>query len=221
MTDPVRVTRRMLLCGAVGAVSFVLVFLVVGATRTGYSPMRHTVSAASNGPGGWVQIFNFVVTGSLMVVFALGVRRALSPGRVSAWASSLLGVFGVALVLSGVFTTDPMLGYPPGTPVGTPTETTWQHTLHDLAGVLVFVSLPAAALVVAGHLRSIRSERRWALYSAATGSAMVVLLVLFVVAGEQESAVTGLIQRIMIVVGWAWVALIALHLARRGTDTDR
>ncbi|HEX6236677.1 MAG TPA: DUF998 domain-containing protein [Acidimicrobiales bacterium] len=64
MGAPGRRTQLLVWGGAAGAVGFVMVFLVDGATRPGYSPARHPVSALSLGSRGWVQVTSFVVTSS-------------------------------------------------------------------------------------------------------------------------------------------------------------
>ncbi|MBE1484431.1 putative membrane protein [Plantactinospora soyae] len=66
-----RLTRTLLGCGAVAPGLFILVFLVDGATRAGYDPTYHPVSALSLGPRGWIQITNFVLTGLLLLGFAV------------------------------------------------------------------------------------------------------------------------------------------------------
>src|SRR5690349_6885025 len=101
-------------CGAVGPPLFVAVLLLEGALRPGYDAWRMAGSALSLGPGGWVQVTNFLVTGVLLLVFALGVRGTSRAGSV------LFAILAVALVLAGVFVTDPQAGYPPGMPLGPP-----------------------------------------------------------------------------------------------------
>ena len=69
--------RRTIAClwaGVAAPVLFTTVYLVEGATRLGYDPLRHQVSLLSLGDRGWVQILNFLVTGALLVVFAIGLR---------------------------------------------------------------------------------------------------------------------------------------------------
>ena len=199
--------------GAAGAVAFVMVFLVDGATRPGYSPARHPVSALSLGSQGWVQVTSFVVTGVLMVALAAGLRRSWRPER-AVWGPALIAVFGAGLVVSGVFAMDPALGYPPGAPAGVPHAPSAGHQVHDLAGLAVFLSLPAAALVLAGRFRASPGGRAWAIYSAATGLAVLALFAGFAVAWEHESSTVGLVQRATILVGWTWVALLSLHVSR-------
>ena len=82
-----------------------------------------------------------------MVAFAGGLRRGLDSGRATTWGPALFALFGIGLVLSGTFVMDPMRDYPPGGPSGDPAQFSWRHQLHDIAGLVVFLSLPAAALV--------------------------------------------------------------------------
>lgn len=60
------------------------------------------------------------------------------------------------LVVAGLFTTDPALGYPPGVPMPTPQTT--HGTIHGLAGLVVFLSPPAACFVLA---RRFAGDPRW------------------------------------------------------------
>ena len=108
-------TRLLLACGAVGPPLFIVAFLVEGATRAGYSPLRHPVSSLSIGDYGWTQRLNFVVTGLLIIAFALGLRPALRRYGAGIWAPLLVGLVGLGLIGAGVFVADPLSGYPPGT----------------------------------------------------------------------------------------------------------
>lgn len=104
-------TSALLWCGVVGAVLFIVVASVEGALRPGYRPAYHPVSALSLGGRGWVQIVSFVATGLLVTAFAVGVHRVTD----AVVGATLVGAFGLALIASGVFSMDPMHGYPPGT----------------------------------------------------------------------------------------------------------
>lgn len=206
-------TTFLLACGAVGAVSFVVVFTVDGLTRRAYRPVYHPVSALSLGERGWLQVANFVVTGTLTVGAAVGAGLVLAPDVAGLLGAALLGVFGVALVASGVFPMDAMRGYPPGTPAGTPARTSTTHDVHDAAGVVVFGALPAACLALAWAFASGAGSDGLAAYSFVTGAALIVLFIAFGSSWERDGARSGLIQRVMIVVGWSWVALTCVELA--------
>lgn len=209
-------TQLLLGAGAVGAVLFVVGFVVDGATRPGYSPARHPVSALALGERGWVQITSFVVTGALMGLFALGVRRALHEVPGAGWGPLLLTVFAVGLVASGVFVMDPPVGYPPGS--GHAEARSWHGIAHDAAGLVVFTALPAAALVLAHRLWGI-AELRWlSIASIVAGVLCAGLFVAFAVIDDAGGAAAGIVQRATIITGWAWIALVAVTLVSTTPD---
>ena len=72
------------------------------------------MSALSLGPGGWVQMTNFIVFGVVGICFALALRATLAPGRGATWAPILQAVAGLSMITAGVFAQDPSAGYPAG-----------------------------------------------------------------------------------------------------------
>ncbi|HKA10407.1 MAG TPA: DUF998 domain-containing protein [Candidatus Dormibacteraeota bacterium] len=227
--------RRLLACGAIGPPLFVAVFLVEGVVHPpGYNPLRHTVSAFVFGDFGWVQRASFLVTGGLLLAFAFGLRPALGRSGYGGgrWVPALIGLFGIGLIGSGLFAADPVSSgvtasapYPPGTPVVA--DRTLHGILHDLFGTPVFLGLPIACCVMAYQFA--RAGRKgWASYSIGTAAAYLTGFVLTSMALAQPSAllppVGGLLQRLTIVVGWAWLTALALHLlgpARRSAGAVR
>ena len=65
----------------------------------------------------------------MVIAFAVGLRRALTPGVGARWAPRLVAVYGAGLVAAGVFRADPALGFPVGTPDG-PEPVSWHGMLH-------------------------------------------------------------------------------------------
>ncbi len=193
-----------LTAGITGTALFVVAFLVDGATRPGYHPVRQPVSALALGRRGWLQTANFVVSGLLITAAVPGLYGATGRG----WWPAVVAVFGLALVASGVFPMDPMRGYPPGTPDGTPDTVSRPHQLHDFAGAIVFGSLPVAALAAALTL----DQPGWAVFSGLAAAGLVALFIWFGAAWERDSPRAGLIQRINIIVGWAWLGAVCWHL---------
>jgi len=102
-----RSTEFLLLCGVIGPLLFIVVLLIEGATRPGYSAWRTAGSYLALSNQGWEQIANFLVCGSLIIAFAVGLRRIWPTGRASVWGPLLIGLFGLGLVVAGVFVTDP------------------------------------------------------------------------------------------------------------------
>ncbi|NDL59591.1 DUF998 domain-containing protein [Phytoactinopolyspora mesophila] len=193
--------------GAIGSTLFVLVFLADGWTRPGYSPVRHPVSALALGPRGWIQTSNFLVCGAAITIGALGVTFA---GQ-SYLLGPMLAVFGLGLVASGVFPMDPMRGYPPGTPDGDPAAHTSRHKLHDYAGMVVFLALPAAAAIGAFVMPGVT----WKSISAFMAIGLMIGFGTFGTAWENDSPKVGLFQRAVIIPGWFWVTAVFLDFAYR------
>jgi hypothetical protein len=78
-----RVTKSLLGYGVIAGPVYVAVSLGQALTRDGFDLRRHPWSMLSNGSLGWLQITNFVLTGLMVVAFAVGLRRALTPGSMS------------------------------------------------------------------------------------------------------------------------------------------
>jgi uncharacterized membrane protein YozB (DUF420 family) len=195
---------------------FVLAFLVEGATRADYDPVRHPVSSLALGHHGWAQTLTFIITGVLVIAYAIGARQALKPAKGSLFGPIGIALWGIGLLGAGVFVTDPVSGYPPGTPAMVQTATT-AGTLHDVFSVIAFFTLPVACFAM---VRRFVSERRWgwAIYSFVTPIAFLVLFFISGIGFSQEEPfvdVAGAYQRACVTVGFAWLSLLALHLTRR------
>jgi hypothetical protein len=204
---PHRPRRLLLTVGALAGPLFVGTFLVAGATRAHYDPLRHPVSSLELGDHGWVQHVNFLVAGLLTLALAAGVRAALrTPAAVA------IGVWALGLIGAGAFTTDPVSGYPPGTP-DRPLHATWHGVLHDGTSLIGFVALIAACLVVARRFAR-EGRRGWALYSVLTAIVFTTGLILATIAfsGGTLAAAGGVFQRIMATSAWLWLTLLALRL---------
>lgn len=208
-------TKVLLACGAIGGPLFIIVFLIEGATRINYNPLRHPVSSLAIGDFGWMQAANFIITGLLMLTLAIGLRRALLPSGGAVWGPLFVGFVAVGLIGAGLFTTDPLNGYPPGTPL-LPTERTVQGRLHDLFSILVLLGLPIACFVLSRKFARM-GERGWAIYSALSGLAMFVTFVLAGMGFRQMQGFAdfaGVLQRLSITIGWTWITLLAVHLLK-------
>jgi hypothetical protein len=142
-------THLLLACGVLGPPIFIIAFLVEGASRPGYDAIRLPISLLSLGDLGWTQTSNFVVDGVLIIAFAVGLRRSLTP---SGWQSRLgpilIGLIGLGLIGAGIFPTDPGGGYPQGVRASVSGST---GTQHDLSTCLVFGALIAGCLVLSRH----------------------------------------------------------------------
>ena len=196
----------MLYCGLLAGPLFTLVFLLDGWTRgAGYDVRRHPVSSLALGDRRWLQTANFLVAGVLTIVFAIGIWQA-DGGRVGA---VLVGGWGLGLLGAGAFVTDPVSGYPVGTP-DTLSRYTRSGALHDGISMLGFLALAAAQIVLAfGH------GPVWLGYSVLSAVAFVGCLALASAGFGQHPrwiGVAGLLQRAAVGVGLAWTVVLAVRL---------
>src|SRR5260370_7066353 len=138
-------TQSFLACGVIRPLLFVVVFLIEGATRRGYSPWRHAVSQLSLGAQGWMNNINIFICGLFLLCFAFGLKRALRSGKGSVWGPGLTLLCGVLLIIAAIFPISPALGYPPGLP---PTYSL-PGLIHPRAAPIFFRCLSALCFVVA------------------------------------------------------------------------
>jgi len=204
----------LLACGAIAGPLFVTAFVVQGATRPDYNPLRHSISTLALGSEfGWIQILNFVIAGLLTMAFAVGTRRVLRPQNGSTWGPLLIGLYAVGLLGAGLFVTDPDAGYPPGTQAKIQ-DPSLHGVLHNLSTGLGLPALLAASFVFARWFAA-RGEGGWALYSAVSGAVFLISVVLASYGfprTEGLGEVGGLFQRIAVACGWAWLTALAIYL---------
>ncbi|GAA3618878.1 DUF998 domain-containing protein [Lentzea roselyniae] len=183
--------NRLALCGVIAGPLFVLTFLINGALVPDYSPLRHPVSSLQL--ASWVQTANFIVAGTLVVAFAIGTR-------IGFWGSLLIGAVGIGLIGSGIFTTDPVSGYPPGSPALS--EYTWHGLVHDLFAIPTFVGWPLACFVLARRFRPC--------FSITSGVAFIAMFLLSSAAFAQTPGLVefgGLFQRLTVAIGFTWLTV--------------
>ena len=204
---PMTTTARSLLRFGIIAGPFYLgLGLIQAMTREGFDLMRHPLSVLANGPGGWVQTVNFLLTGAMVVAAAIGVRRALSPK--SGGVSGALVVYGLSMIAAAVFRADPIDGFPIGTPEGMPTSISTAGMLHFVFGALAFTSLGIAALLAARRFWQGNSG----LAVLSLGAGVLVLAGFF--GGFMLPGIGTLGIWASVVVGWAWLMVLSLHLQR-------
>ncbi len=204
-TKSISLTKILLLCGAIAGPLFLITVLVQDYTRPGYYPRLLNLSLLSLGDWGWVQILNFLLAGALNLLYAAGLWRWLRPGRGGTWGPILIGAYGLGLITVGVFRTDPVNGFPPGSiaPIGP----SGHGVIHALGGLFIFLVL-SAALVVFSRFILERGERGWSAYCLM--SAVLVLLIFF--GGINSPVLMARTLRLATLIGWMAASVIAIKL---------
>lgn len=198
---------RALLAGGIAAGPFYLAIGVAQAlTREGFDFGRHPLSVLANGPGGWIQVANFLVTGILVSGAAAAFARVPGPRmRALTWC---LGAFGASMIVAAFCPADAMDGFPPGTPLGPPTTISTTGLLHFAAGALGFAFLGVSGLVAARSM----ARRNAASVSRLSLLAGLVVLVGFFGGIALPIGIAGI--WIAVVVGFAWLSTLSRHLLR-------
>lgn len=208
------VTRSLLGWGVVAGPFYLAVGLVQAFVRDGFDLARHPLSLLANGPGGWVQTANFVLSGLMVIAAAVGFRRV--PGAGLRGASWFLGGFGASMIAAAIFPADPVDGFPAGTPEGFPASISTPGLLHFIAGTLGFVSLAVSGFFTARAMW----RRRLPLARLSFFSGLAVLLGFFggMVIPGLSPGTAGIWFSVM--VGWAWLAVLSLYLYRVAPDPN-
>jgi hypothetical protein len=208
-------TRSLLGYGVLAGPFYLAVGLVQALVREGFDFSRHPLSVLANGPGGWVQTANFLLSGAMVLAAAVGFARALRPhSRAAGW---ILGCFGLSMVVAAIFRADPVDGFPVGTPPGVPTSVSTTGMLHFAAGGIGFLALTVSCFVVAVAL-SRRKERAMARISFLCGAAAAAGFFGPVAFSSSTNGIAGI--WLGVVVGFAWLALTSLHLYRTSPDPN-
>jgi hypothetical protein len=212
VSDPAADARRRVrtagLAGMTGASAFVIIFTLDGWLTPGYSPAGMFVSELSLGPQGWVQILNFVLTGTLIVMFGRGLAHQFRTGPASRAGSILMVTIGVSLIASGPFTTDPSAIFD---------QSSIHGMVHGIFGAIVFTLAPLSCYVFYRRFRIDQAWRDLARWTLASGLALTVGIGVLKFSQQPGSALyewKGLVQRILLAILMTWIFVLASRLRR-------
>lgn len=201
------------LAGILGPSLFVIVFTIEGRLQPGYNALSTYVSALSLGPRGWVQIINFVISGTLMLVFARGAAIEFKKEKTSQAGPLQLAIIATGILLSGPFVMDPM-----GTP---PAHASVHGLVHGILGGIVFLLMPISCIV---FYRRLRIEPNWQTFSKWTlimGIILITTLTIFTFATKISALQIvfndwfGLLQRLVLIPFMFWVLTLGVALYQR------
>src|SRR5688572_17539470 len=212
-TDDARLTKILLTCGISAGSLYILVGLIQMAIRPGFDITRHSLSLLASGDLGWIQTLNFSVTGSLSIAGAVGVKRAIPTGRGSRWAPGMLGLYGLGLIGASIFSADPALGFPPGTPLEN-NPISWHGMLHFIVGTIGFIGFISACFIFARRFKS-HQKPGWAWYSLSTG---ILFLTSFVGIASGSKGPFSIFFAIAVVLGFTWISVLLFRLKTELTE---
>ncbi|QNH07028.1 DUF998 domain-containing protein [Pseudomonas sp. B11D7D] len=181
--------------------------LLTALAYPGYSHLDQAMSqlgaqgAPTQGFSAWV---NNLPLGVLFVLFAVGVMRQVRGSRLALFSAVLIFVHGLASFATGYFACDQGCA---------PAQPSFSQQMHNLAGLVMFLSLTLASLIWAFTSRRLLGSRGFGLFSLACTVLAVATVVLMAQAVEVGHSF-GLYQRINYGISVIWVAGLALMLLR-------
>ena len=201
------VLSALALAGIAGPIIFAVFALMHSLLREDHSLAEHPVSALAAGPSGWIQNVNFLLFGSLMIAYAIGLHLGVHPGRWGLVGFALLVLSGIGLMWGGLF--------PATDATGSFDE---DRLLHIPGFIMTFLGGGIGLIVMS---RRMARDLRWkslATYALLSGIAMLVLIVvgggLVRPPGSPLHAWFGLFQWVLLAVWLPCTVVLAIRLLR-------
>ena len=181
-----------------GAIAFASLHFL----RPDLDPSAHFGSEYALGPHGWIMELVFLLFATGLFALGAGLLGMLPPRKRLAIAGAGLFFFASpAFVVSAIFPTDPLGA--PATAAG---------TIHNTFGLLIFLSIPAGAVLVTAAVWREQPWRSGRPILAALAVASVLAFLAFPTLAAMGLA--GLAQRIALSVYIPWLISFAAQLQR-------
>ncbi len=181
--------------------------LLTALAYPGYSHLDQAMSqlgAQGSPTQGFSAWLNNLPLGVFFVLFAVAVMRQVRSSRLALFSAGLILVHGLASFATGYFACDQGCA---------PAQPSFSQQMHNLAGLVMFLSLTLASLIWAFVSKRLLGSRGFGLFSSACTLLAVVTVVLMAQAVEAGHSF-GLYQRINYGISVLWVAGLALMLLR-------
>lgn len=199
--------RLLALGGAAGPLLFSAVVIVCGALRMDYSHIANFISelgATGTPHAALMNYAGFLPAGAMLTGFGVALAKTLPRRRAAIVATILVTLFGAGIAVSGVASCDP--GCPQS--VGTV-----ENLVHNRIAPIAFLCLIVGAAILGVLFRSIPAWRPLSVYSLV--SSLVAFCLLAALATSLDTReLTGLWQRLLLVVLFLWCAVVGLRVYR-------
>jgi hypothetical protein len=188
---------RAVVAGACGVALAVAAIVGLHVLRPGLDPARYAISQyAAGGPYAWLGTLALVAMGAGALAIAAALRAHGPAPR--AW--SLVGLFGIGVLVAAAFPISPPGG---GSP---PSE----H-VHGAAAFFAFAALTIAMLIYA---RASRHDAVLHKLARPTRAGGVLALVMLIASDAVPAAARGAYERVYLAILLGWLLAVAVRLAR-------
>jgi hypothetical membrane protein len=200
--------RLLVLGGVAGPIIFSAVVIASAALRADYSHVASFISELGATGTPYAALMNdagFLAGGLLLAAFGVALVESLPRRHVAILAAILVTLFGAGIAASGIASCDP------GCPQ---TGGSVENLVHNRIAPIAFLCLIAAAGILGVLFRSDpfwRSLSNFSLVSSLVGLCLLVALA----SSLDTRELTGLWQRLLLLVLCLWCAIIGLRASRR------
>ena len=205
--------KALSLTGIAAPILFIAVVLIAGASTPSYEHLHHFISELGATGASTANLMNyagFIPAGAMFAIFGFVVAKNLARDTMGYIASALLIFFGIGVLLAGVFSCD----------IGCPRSGgSLENTIHDRISPLAFIAAIVGIGLFSTRFRKIPSWERMWLYSLTTSLLAFIFLVGLVTSLESR-VYTGLWQRSMLLVLFAWFAITGVGVYRKLGDRN-
>ena len=194
-----RMTMVLALLTIVGIAVYLLNLAALHFLRPDVNPVLDPMSNYAVGPYGFLLTAADIGLGLAALALTFGLYLSIAPPGRSYIGLLLLGLYGVSVLLAGIF------------PIDVGGEATTFGTIHNIVGNISFFGFPIGVILLSlgmGKDERWRSFRRRALAL----SLLVVLTVILTIVGSNLGIGFGVTQRIANVAALVWMLAVALHL---------
>ncbi len=196
----VRLSKTLSGLAVAGFLTYVAVTVAFLGLRRDLDPLRRVMSNYAVGQRGYLMDVAFLAFGSGALAFALALVRVDPAGRRARAGAALLSVASVGLFLAAVFPTDVNAEDIAVTTTG---------AIHVTAGIVTFLSLTAACVVI--------SSLAWPRRADAILASIVLLVAFALVVASLALELRGLGQRLFLYTALIWLVVATYRLGwRRG-----
>ncbi len=201
------VLSALALAGIAGPINFAVIALMHSLLREDHSLTEHPVSALAAGSSGWIQNVNFLLFGSLMIAYAVGLHLGVQPSRWGLVGFGFLMLSGIGLMWGGLF--------PATDATGSFDE---DRLLHIPGFIMTFLGGGIGLIVMSRRMGSDLRWKRLSTYALLSGIVMMVLIVvgggLVRPPGAALHAWFGLFQWVLLAVWLPCTVVLAIRLLR-------
>ncbi|HEY9000908.1 MAG TPA: DUF998 domain-containing protein [Mucilaginibacter sp.] len=181
-----------LLCsGVAGAILFSTVYFCFGVISPNYYMIHESISRLQLQPYGWVQSLNYIISGFLICVFAIALRKELEGG----FGSTLIPFFHLLTGLGSI-----ILGI------------CLNHQVQLYTGGIIFLSLIMGLLLFNGRFSANPQWHGWTTYTILSVLFMIALSILFTYSATHKGSLTGVFERLIVITRLVWIYFFTARL---------